>query len=163
MPLLRCAITYSVDGAALVGPIPGTRNAFCIIALRAGLGEGGGHGWLLAQMIAHGGACHDTWPLDPRRFTGHGNTGLCALKAIEEYRKEFRFEFPHEHREAGRPIKTTLLTPVLAAEGAAFAVVTGWERLDYVKPAPDFGEAHSFRFTAVEAVVGEEVRRCTQA
>ena len=42
-------ITYTIDGAALVGPIPHKRNAFCIIGLRAGLGEGGGHGWLLAQ------------------------------------------------------------------------------------------------------------------
>jgi len=37
-------ITYTIDGAPLVGPIPGKRNAFCIIGLRAGLGEGGGHG-----------------------------------------------------------------------------------------------------------------------
>ena len=44
-------ITYTIDGAPLVGPIPGKRNAFCIIGLRAGLGEGGGHGWLLAQQI----------------------------------------------------------------------------------------------------------------
>ena len=42
-------ITYTIDGAPLVGPISGKRNAFCIIGLRAGLGEGGGHGWLLAQ------------------------------------------------------------------------------------------------------------------
>ena len=45
----------------LVGPIPGKRNAFCIIGLRAGVGEGGGHGWLLAQQIVHGEACYDTW------------------------------------------------------------------------------------------------------
>lgn len=31
-------ITYTIDGAPLVGPIPGKRNAFCIIGLRAGLG-----------------------------------------------------------------------------------------------------------------------------
>ena len=35
-------ITYTIDGAPLVGPIPGKRNAYCIIGLRAGLGEGGG-------------------------------------------------------------------------------------------------------------------------
>ncbi len=54
-------ITYTIDGAPLVGPIPNKRNAFCIIGLRAGLGEGGGHGWLLAQKIVHGEACYDTW------------------------------------------------------------------------------------------------------
>lgn len=150
-------ITYSMDGAPLVGPIPGKRNAFCIIGLRAGLGEGGGHGWLLAQQIVHGEACYDTWALDPRRFTGHGNTEITALMAIEEYQNEFRFHFPHEHRPAGRPAKTTPLTPLIAAEGGEFAVVNGWERLDYIRPTPDFKETHSFRFNEVFDVVAADV------
>ncbi|MEO0915560.1 MAG: FAD-dependent oxidoreductase [Pseudomonadota bacterium] len=150
-------ITYTIDGAPLVGPIPGKRNAYCIIGLRAGVGEGGGHGWLLAQQIVHGEACYDTWVLDPRRFTGHGNAELTALKAVEDYQNEFRFHFPHEHRPAGRPIKTTPLTPILAAEGAEFGMVNGWERIDYIKPKPDFEEVHSFRFNAVHDIVREEV------
>ncbi|MEM9060368.1 MAG: FAD-dependent oxidoreductase [Pseudomonadota bacterium] len=150
-------ITYTIDGAPLVGPIPGKRNAFCIIGLRAGLGEGGGHGWLLAQQIVHGEACYDTWVLDPRRFTGHGNVELTALKAIEDYQNEFRFHFPHEHRPAGRPVKTTPLTPVLAGEGAEFGVVNGWERVDYIKPSPDFRETLGFRFNEVHEVVAAEV------
>lgn len=151
-------ITYTIDGLPLVGRIPGKRNAYCIIGLRAGLGEGGGHGWLLAQMIVHGEACYDTWCLDPRRFTGHGNAELTALKAIEEYQNEFRFHFPHEYRPAGRPIKTTPLTPVLASEGAEFDVVNGWERMAYIKPSSDFKETHSFRFNETFDVVAEEVR-----
>ncbi len=150
-------ITYTIDGAPLVGPIPGKRNAFCIIGLRAGLGEGGGHGWLLAQQIVHGEACFDTWVLDPRRFTGHGNVELCALKAIEDYQNEFRFHFPHEHRPAGRPMKTTPLTPILTTEGAEFTLVNGWERADFFKPSRDFHETHSFRFNEVFDVVKTEV------
>ncbi len=150
-------ITYSLDGAPLVGPIPGRRNAYCIIGLRAGLGEGGGHGWLLAQQIVHGEAIYDTWCLDPRRFTGYGNAELTAHKAIEEYRNEFRFHFPHEHRPAGRPIRTTPLTPVLAAEGAKFAVVNGWERADYFSPSRDFEETLGFRFNETFDVIADEV------
>ncbi len=110
-------ITYTIDGAPLVGPVPGKRNAFCITGLRAGLGEGGGHGWLLAQQIVHGEACIDTWALDPRRFTGHATVELTSRKAIEDYRNEFRFHYPHEHRPAGRPAKTTPLTPSLPSQG----------------------------------------------
>ncbi|MDJ0992463.1 MAG: FAD-dependent oxidoreductase [Dinoroseobacter sp.] len=150
-------ITYTIDGAPLVGPIPGKRNAYCIIGLRAGLGEGGGHGWLLAQQIVHGEACYDTWVIDPRRFTGHGNVELTALKAIEDYQNEFRFHFPHEHRPAGRPIKTTPLTPILSGEGAEFSVVNGWERADYFKPSSDFKETLGFRFNEADAVVAAEV------
>ncbi|MGI9522350.1 MAG: GcvT family protein, partial [Hyphomicrobiaceae bacterium] len=166
MPALRDAgiktvingpITYTIDGTPLVGPIPGKRNAYCIIGLRAGVGEGGGHGWLLAQQIIHGEACYDTWVLDPRRFTGHGNVELTALKAIEDYQNEFRFHFPHEHRPAGRPIKTTPLTPVLSAEGAHFGVVNGWERMEYIKPYSEFKETYSFHFNEVFDVVAGEV------
>jgi len=151
-------ITYTIDGAPLVGPIPGKRNAFCIIGLRAGLGEGGGHGWMLAQQIVHGEACYDTWCIDPRRFTGHANVELTALKSIEDYQNEFRFHFPHEHRPAGRPAKTTPLTPILAAEGAEFTVVNGWERVDYIKPSPDFHPSLSFHFDEAFDVVASEVR-----
>ncbi|MDB2390241.1 FAD-dependent oxidoreductase [Alphaproteobacteria bacterium] len=150
-------ITYTIDGAPLVGPIPGKRNAFCIIGLRAGLGEGGGHGWLLAQQIVHGEACYDTWCLDPRRFTGHANVELTALKAIEDYQNEFRFHFPHEHRPAGRQAKTTPLTPILAEAGAEFGVVNGWERIAYIKPDADFTETHSFRFNETFDIVGKEI------
>jgi len=151
-------ITYTIDGAPLVGPIPGKRNAFCIIGLRAGLGEGGGHGWLLAQQIVHSEACYDTWVLDPRRFTGHANVELTSLKAIEDYQNEFRFHFPHEHRPAGRPAKTTPLTPVLAAEGAEFTVVNGWERMDYIKPSPDFHPTLSFNFDEAFDIVADDVK-----
>lgn len=151
-------ITYTIDGAPLVGPIPGKRNAFCIIGLRAGLGEGGGHGWLLAQQIVHGEACYDTWGIDPRRFTGHTNVELTALKAIEDYQNEFRFHFPHEHRPAGRPAKTTPLTPILAARGAAFTVVNGWERIEYIKPSDDFHPTLGFDFDETFDLVAAEVK-----
>jgi len=121
-------ITYTIDGAPLVGRVPGKRNAFCIIGLRAGV------------------------------FTGHTNVELTALKAIEDYQNEFRFHFPHEHRPAGRNAKTTPLTPILAAEGAEFTVVNGWERVDYIKPSPDFHPSLSFDFDEAFDVVAAEVR-----
>ncbi len=150
-------ITYTIDGAPLVGPIPGKRNAFCIIGLRAGLGEGGGHGWLLAQQIVHGEACYDTWVIDPRRFGPHTNVELTALKAIEDYQNEFRFHFPNEHRPAGRNARTTPLTPVLAAEGAEFTVVNGWERAEYFKPTPDFTVTYGYGFDESFDSVAQEV------
>lgn len=150
-------ITYTIDGTPLVGPIPGKRNAFCIIGLRAGLGEGGGHGWLLAQQIVHGEACYDTWALDPRRFTGHATEEFTSRLAVQDYQNEFRFHLPHEHRPAGRPAKTTPLTPILAAEGAHFTVVNGWERADYFKPSPDFTETYGYTYNEVHDVVAGEI------
>ena len=152
-------ITYTPDGLPLVGKIPGKSNAYCITGLRAGVGEGGGHGWLLAQMIAHGEACYDTWCLDPRRFTSHASEEFTALKAIEDYQNEFRFHMPHEHRPAGRSAKVTPLYSTLKNAGAEFAVVNGWERLEYIKPEPDFHEDYSFHFNNVFDVIAGEVDR----
>ena len=140
-------ITYTADGLPLVGKIPGRQNAYCITGLRAGIGEGGGHGWLLAQQIVHGEACYDTWCIDPRRFGSYATLDYCAAKAREDYRNEFRFHMPHEHRPAGRPLRTTALTRQLSSEGAEFAVINGWERAAYFKPRSDFKEVHSFRFS----------------
>ena len=150
-------ITYSADGLPLIGKIPGVRNAYACLGLRAGIGEGGGHGKLLAEIIVHGDAEWDTWPLDPRRFTGHCNAEYTALKSIEDYRNEFRFHMPHEHRPAGRPAKTTPLYPVLDAAGAEFGAVAGWERALYFKPEPAFEDKPSFRFNQWHDVVAAEV------
>lgn len=54
-------------------------------------------------------------------------------------------------------MKTTPLTSLLAAEGAAFGVVNGWERIEYVKPKPAFHESHGFGFTEVFDIVADEV------
>ncbi len=161
--IINGPITYTPDGLPLVGRIPGKRNAWCIIGLRAGVGEGGGHGWLLAQMMVHGEACYDTWCLDPRRFTRHATVEHTALKAIEDYQNEFRFHMPHEFRPAARPAKTTPLTAVLEAEGAAFGTVNGWERALYFKTNPRFEEALTFRFPNWHELVGEEVKAVQNA
>ena len=155
--IINGPITYTIDGLPLVGKIPNKRNAYCITGLRAGLGEGGGHGWLLAQIIAHGEACYDTWCLDPRRFTRYANQEYTALKAVEDYQNEFRFHMPHEYRPAGRPIKTTPLTAKLKQLGAEFGVVNGWERALYFKPSEDFQERHSFRFNNTFDTVKNEI------
>ena len=156
--IINGPITYTIDGAPLVGKIPGKENAFCIIGLRAGLGEGGGHGWLLAQQIVHGEACYDTWCLDPRRFTSHANVEMTSLKAIEDYQNEFRFHFPHEHRPAARNAKTTPLTPFMDSENAAFTVINGWERVEYIKPSKDFQPSLSFHFDETFEIVAKEVK-----
>ena len=156
--IINGPITYTPDGLPLVGKIPGKRNAYCITGLRAGLGEGGGHGWLLAQIIAHGEACYDTWCIDPRRFTSYATQEYTALKAIEDYQNEFRFHQPHEHRPAGRLAKVTPLYSTLKAAGAEFTIVNGWERIDYIKPSPDFEEEHSFHFNNTLDVVANEIK-----
>ena len=156
-------ITYTIDGLPLVGQIPGLENAYCIIGLRAGIGEGGGHGKILAELIVHGECEWDAWCLDPRRFTQYANTEHTCLKAIEDYQNEFHYHMPHEHRPAARLARTTSLYSELNNNGAIWGVVNGWERALCFKPAnqPDFVDEHSFRFTATEDLVANEIQALT--
>ncbi len=151
-------ITYTIDGAPLIGPIPGIQNAYCAIGLRAGIGESGGHGKLLAEIMVHGECEWDAWFLDPRRFTQYANTEHTCLKAIEDYQNEFHYHMPHEHRPAARLARTTPLYPVLDQMNCAWGVVNGWERALFFKPDAHFIDVHSYRFTPTKAVVADEVK-----
>jgi len=154
-------ISYSADAGPLVGKQPGLRNCWSMNGLRVGIGEGGGYGKMLAQMIVHGETEWDTWQLDPRRITSYANTQYTALKAIEDYQHEFRWHLPHEHRPAGRPAKTSPLYPVLKETGAEFGVVNGWERTEFYKPNADFIASHGYDFQNWHDVVGEEIKQLT--
>ena len=152
-------ITYSPDGLPLIGKIPGLRKAYACLGLRAGIGEGGGHGKCLAEIIVHGESEWEMWDLDPRRFTDFADQAYTAAKAIEEYRHEFVFHMPHEERPAGRPLKTTPLYETFAARGAHFGLRGGWERALYFKPEDlGFEDVPSFRHTTWFDLVGEECR-----
>ena len=150
-------ITYTIDGAPLIGPIPGIENAYCAIGLRAGIGESGGHGKILAEIIVHGECEWDAWFLDPRRFTRYANTEHTCLKAIEDYQNEFHYHLPHEHRPAARLARCTPLYPVLDQMNCEWGVVNGWERALFFKPDADFIDEHSYRFTPTMAIVAKEV------
>ena len=156
-------ITYTIDGMPLVGQIPGVENAYCIIGLRAGIGEGGGHGKILAELIVHGECEWDAWCLDPRRFTQYANTEHTSLKAVEDYQNEFHYHMPHEHRPAARLARTTPLYATLDQAGAVWGVVQGWERALCFKTdaQPDFVDEHGFRFNDTNKLVAEEIAALT--
>ena len=151
-------ITYTIDGAPLIGPIPGIDNAYCAIGLRAGIGESGGHGKILAEIMVHGESEWDAWFLDPRRFTQYANTEHTSLKAIEDYQNEFHYHLPHEHRPASRLARTTPLYPVLDQMNCAWGVVNGWERALFFKPDVDFVDQHGYRFTPTQDIVSKEIK-----
>ena len=150
-------ITYTIDGAPLIGPIPGIPNAFACLGLRAGIGEGGGHGKILAELIVHGQCEWDAWFLDPRRFTGYANTEHTLPKAIEDYQREFHYHLPHEHRPASRLARTTPLYAVLDQFNCEWGTVNGWERTLFFKPEASFVDEHSYRYTPTKNIVAKEV------
>ena len=152
-------IAYSPDGVPLVGKLPGVRNGYAMIGVRAGIGEGGGLGKVLAEIIIDGESEWDTWVLDPRRFTQYADEAYASAKAVEEYQHEFVFPRPDEHRPAGRKAKCTPLYDLLASKGAEFGAINGWERVLYFHPAEgDFEHVPAFRFSTFHDQIGVEAR-----
>lgn len=156
-------IAYSGDGVPLVGKLPGVKNGYAMLGIRAGIGEGGGLGKVLAEVIVDGESEWDTWCLDPRRFTRYADEAYASAKAVEEYQREFIFHRPDEHRPAGRKAKVTPLYDLLAAKGAEFGALNGWERVLYFHPSPDegaedFDHVPAFRFSTFHDQVGREAR-----
>lgn len=160
--IINGPITYTIDGAPLIGPIPGVENAYCAIGLRAGIGEAGGHGKLLAEIIVHGEGEWDAWFLDPRRFTQYANTEHTCLKTSEDYQNEFHYHMPQEQRPAARLARTTPLYAVLDQMNAQWGVVNGWERALFFKPKPDFVDQHGYRFTPTKDIVAREIEHLQQ-
>lgn len=151
-------ITYSGDGVPLVGRIPGVPNAYCLLGVRAGIGEGGGLGKMLAEIIIDGESEWDSWVLDPRRFTEYATERYVELKAIEEYQHEFIFHRPEEFRPAGRPAKTTTVYQRLKDKGAYYGFINGWERVMYYMPSDDHEHDPQFRHTTHFDSIGREAR-----
>ena len=152
-------IAYSADGVPLVGKLPGVRNGYAMLGIRAGIGEGGGLGKVLAEIIVEGESEWDSWCLDPRRFTQYADEAYASAKAVEEYQREFIFHRPDEYRPAGRDAKRTPLTEVLAEKGAEFGALNGWERVLYFHPTDnDFEHVPEFRFSTYHDQVGVEAR-----
>jgi len=156
-------ITYAADAGPLVGKQPGVLNLWSMNGLRVGIGEGGGYGKMLAQMMVHGETEWDCWQLDPRRITHFANTEYTIAKSVEDYQHEFQWHMPHEHRPAGRPAKTTSIYPLLRSLGAEYGVVNGWERVMYFKPDENFLNNHSYRFANWHRVVEKEVHDLSKA
>ncbi len=150
-------ITHTPDGGFLLGPAAGIKNYWMCCGASIGITQGAGAGKYLAQWMVHGQTEINVREMDPRRY-GHFAPGEHALaKSIDEYEHMYKVHYPGEHRDAGRPVRTTPIYETLKAQGAIFADVYGWERAKwFAKPGQE--EEYSFRRTNWFEPVGEECR-----
>jgi dimethylglycine dehydrogenase len=142
-------ICYTPDGNPLLGPAPGLRNMWLAEGFSFGITAAGGTGHYLAQLMADGEAEIDMGSLDPRRYGAWMTTEYAARKNEEAYEHVYILHHPDEERPACRPLRTAPCYDRMAARGAQFGQVNGWERPNYFGPvgAPDSfdHDARSFR------------------
>jgi dimethylglycine dehydrogenase len=150
---------YTPDGAPIVGPVPGVPNFFVIAGFSLfGIANSGGTGRMCAEWIVEGTPSIDMWEYDVRRFGDYASrkTYLVA-KAIEAYAMDYAVHYPHRERDAGRPLKTSPIHDLLAAQGAVFCARHGWERPLWLAPSGveprdelSFGHANWFPYVGAE-------------
>jgi len=137
-------ITHTPDGGFLLGPAAGLSNYWMCCGASIGITQGAGAGKYLAQWMVHGQTEINMANMDPRRY-GEWTMGQYMLdKSIDEYQQMYQVHYPGEHRDAGRPVKTSPVYDKLAADGAQFADVFGWERAKWFAPA-GMREEYGFR------------------
>ncbi len=121
-------IPYAPDGLPMIGPMPGVKNAFEAHSFTFGIAQAGGGGKVLAEWVTQGATEWDMWAVDPRRYTDHADHDYCHAKALETYGHEYAMHFPQHEWPAGRNKKQSPIHDKMAALGAQFGAVNGWER-----------------------------------
>ena len=122
------AITHTPDGVYLSGPAPGAHNYWMHCGASIGIAQGGGAGKYLAQWMVHGQAEINMREFDPRRFGAWASEEYTTAVAIEDYHHMYYCYKPGEQHAVGRGLRKSSLYDRLAAAGAQFAQIYGWER-----------------------------------
>lgn len=127
--LLNGPTSYTPDGNALMGWVPGRPNLFVLSGFSYGIVQSGGAGFNAASWIVDGGPVDNLWELDVRRFGPEAaRLDVLVPRAREAYEREYVIPFPFEELQAARPLKTDPLYDRLAERGAVFGARNGWER-----------------------------------
>ncbi|MBA2531358.1 MAG: GcvT family protein [Nocardioidaceae bacterium] len=106
-----------------------------------GIAGAGGIGQVIAAWVVAGEASMDVWHMDVRRFgSAYRSPTYTLARSVEMYQKYYDIAYPHEERDAGRPLR---LSPVYGwhrDHRASFGEKAGWERVNYYESNADAGD-----------------------
>jgi len=127
---VRGAITHTPDGGMLVGP-SGAPKVWLSCGSSIGLAWGGGAGKVLADWMVHGETQINTRDMDPRRYGDFSTDNFIVERTKDEFMRRHDTPCPGKQFESLRPLNRHPLYDRLAAKGAVFGEVAGWERPRY--------------------------------
>ena len=150
---------FSPDLNPLVGPVPGLRSYWCACGVMTAFSQAGAIGKVLAEWMANGDPGLDFFMWDVTRYGDWAGRAYTMARTADMYSTRFRTHYPYEERDAGRPVRTTPIYPLLKEAGAVFGASWGYEYPLWY--APDGGSAAdelTFRRPSWLGPVGEEAR-----
>ncbi len=155
--------TFTPDGNPLVGPIQSLPNFWVACGVMAGFSQGGGVGLALSNWMVDGDPGYDIWAMDVARYGDWTTMAYTNAKVRENYSRRFRIRFPNEELPAARPLRTTPVYDLLAAEGARFGAYGALEHPLWFAPPGTPEEPVTFRRSEAHEAVGAECRAVRDA
>ncbi|MBW2618984.1 MAG: FAD-dependent oxidoreductase, partial [Deltaproteobacteria bacterium] len=151
-------ITYTPNGDPLVGPAFPLRNFWLCCGYSFGITQAGGIGRYLAEWMMEGQPSIDPWPTDSRRYGSYANKSYNLQKIADTYPRLYGVPFPHQFRDAARPVKTSPIYERQKAAGAVFGDAFGWERAQWFSDKAGDRDVDSWRRSNWHEPVGQECK-----
>jgi 4-methylaminobutanoate oxidase (formaldehyde-forming) len=139
--------SFTPDGRYLLGEAPECRNFFVAAGFNSiGIASGGGAGKAVAEWIVGGEPPMDLWDVDIRRVAPfQGNPRYLRDRTVEMVGVLYAMHWPFRQPETARGVRRGVLHDRLAARGACFGVVMGWERANwYAAPREEPAYRYSY-------------------
>ena len=150
---------FSPDLNPLVGPLPGLRNYWCACGVMTAFSQAGAVGKVLTEWMTNGDPGLDFFVWDVTRYGDWAGRAYTMARTADMYSTRFRTHYPYEEREAGRPVRTTPVYPLLQEAGAVFGASWGYEYPLWYAPEGEKAEDElTFRRPNWFGPVGEEAR-----
>lgn len=125
--------SFTPDQRYLMGPAPDLKNFWVAAGFNSiGIQSGGGVGMALAHWITEGHPPFDLWDVDLRRMQPYQNDKTyLRTRTAEALGLTYAMHWPFRQFTTARGIRKTPLHDQLAAAGAVFGEVAGWERANW--------------------------------
>jgi 4-methylaminobutanoate oxidase (formaldehyde-forming) len=129
--------SFTPDNRYMLGEAPELRNFFVAAGFNSvGIASAAGAGQALAEWIVGGEPGMDLWDVDIRRFAPfQGNARYLRERTREVVGLLYAMHWPFRQPETARGVRRSALHDRLAARGAVFGAVAGWERPNWFATA----------------------------
>lgn len=132
--------SFTPDNAYLLGQAPGAANVWVAAGFNSiGIQSAGGAGMALAQWMTEGEKPFDLGDVDVARAQPfQRNRRYLAERVSETLGLLYADHFPYRQKATARGVRRTPFHDRLAAQGAVFGEIAGWERANwYAAPGQD--------------------------
>ena len=157
--------SFTPDNRYHLGEAPELRSFFVAAGFNSiGIQSAGGAGKAIAEWIIGGEAPFDLCELDVRRMQPfQNNKAYLYQRASEALGVLYDMHWPYRQFETARGVRTSPLYEALAARGACFGEVAGWERPNWYAPEgvePKYEYSYKrqnwFEYSAAEHMAARE-------